>query len=84
MFHFQVGNGIFQNTQQIYVCMYYQVGDVSMNENLSRLSIRDLVGRHPAVTAAYPEKFRCLNFTQTAEEFRVILFFFPCPGFVFQ
>jgi hypothetical protein len=62
--------------------MYYQVGDVSMNENLSRLSISDLVGRHPAVTAAYPEELGCLNFAQAREKFRVIFHFFTGPRFV--
>lgn len=45
---------ILKHRQAVQVCVYHQVGDIAMNEDLARTQAKDFVRRYPTVGAANP------------------------------
>ena len=52
--HFQVHYRIFQHTEQIYICMDNQIGNIPVNKYFSGLGSCNFIGRHAAVAASDP------------------------------
>ena len=61
-------DGELQHGEVVGVLRRGQVGDVAVDEQLARIEVDDLVGRHPAVGAADPQVFRRLLALQPLEE----------------
>ena len=51
-------DGELQHGQAVQVGMHYNVGDITVDEQLSRQQINDFVRRHTTVGTSYPQIFR--------------------------
>src|SRR6516225_6711796 len=84
MVYFKVTDGILQDTEQVYIRMNDQVGNIAVNENLTRLGTRNFIGRNPAVAATDPQELRSLKVGQALKIFGIGRFLDCCPVPVFQ
>ena len=62
--YFQSLHGELQHGMNIGVQRRREIGDIAVDEKLAWTKADDLVGRHPAVGAADPEKLRRLRLAQ--------------------
>src|SRR5689334_13772626 len=83
VFYFKMTNGKIKYTQQVDIGVDDEVSDITMHEYLSRLCARDLVRRHPAVTATDPEKLGSLQMSKPVKILRIVCYFLRSPGFIF-
>jgi hypothetical protein len=63
---------ILDHRECVQIRMHHLVGDIAMDEDFARCQADDLVGRHPAVGAAYPQILGGLLFDEAAEVFRIL------------
>ncbi|MNE41596.1 hypothetical protein D3C80_1356760 [compost metagenome] len=64
-------HGVLQHREEIHIGGNHHIGHVAMHEQLARHQTDHLVGRHPAVRAADPEKLRALLPRQARKELRI-------------
>ena len=60
-------DGELHHRQTVEVARYDHIRNVAMHEDFARVEAGDLVGRHAAVGAAYPEIFRVLLIGEATE-----------------
>src|SRR5206468_2577437 len=79
----QLGDGKVQDSQQVDIGVHHEVSYITVDEYLSGVGARDLVGGHPAVAAANPKELGGLQLGQSFKEVRVFGYHAGSPGLVF-
>jgi hypothetical protein len=79
VFDFEDGNREFNYAQTIEIGMDNNVGNISVNKNLTGHQAHDLIRRDATIGTSDPQKFWLLFFGQFGEKVRVILAYFFSP-----
>jgi hypothetical protein len=69
--HLEYLDRVLHGGEAVHVRRIDQVGDIAMNEHLTREQTHDLIGRNPGVGASYPEELRSLLMNQAFEKARI-------------
>ena len=72
VFNLQDVDGVFHDTQAVHVGVNDDVGNVSVNEDLSGQGACNLVGRDSAVGAAYPKNLGRLSFREIFKKVGIV------------
>src|SRR5688572_11753521 len=70
--HLEDVHGELHHRETVEIRVHHHVGDVAVDEDVARQQPHDLVGRHPAVRATYPQIGGRLLARQFGEEFRIL------------